>query len=101
MTVGSFLIAFSSKKSARVLKTEAADEEKETEEILQWFVKTYSGSDLDDQIRMEEETLSDEELSLKRFELIQDYLITGRDLPDQSYVDALCEMIYSRLYGSN
>ena len=101
MTVGSFLIAFSSKKSARVLKTEAADEEKETEEILQWFVKTYSGSDLDDQIRMEEETLSDEELSLKRFELIQDYLITGRDLPDQSYVDALCEMIYSRLYGNN
>lgn len=101
MTVGSFLIALSSKKSARVLKTEAADEEKETEEILQWFVKTYSGSDLDDQIRMEEETLSDEELSLKRFELIQDYLITGRDLPDQSYVDALCEMIYSRLYGSN
>lgn len=101
MTVGSFLIAFSSKKSARVLKTEAADEEKETEEILQWFVKTYSGSDLDDQIRMEEETLSDEELSLKRFELIQDYLITGRDLPDQSYVDALCEMIYSRLYGRN
>ena len=50
---------------------------------------------------MEEETLSDEELSLKRFELIQDYLITGRDLPDQSYVDALCEMIYCRLYGSN
>lgn len=101
MAVGSLVIAFSSKKSARVLKHEAVDEEKETEEILQWFTKTYSGKDLDDQIHMEEPELSDEELSLKRFELIQDYLVTGRDLPDQSYVDALCDMIYSRLYGDN
>ena len=101
MAVGSLAIAFSSKKSARVLKTEAVDEEKETDEILQWFVKTYSGKDLDDQIHMEDPELSDEELSLKRFELIQDYLVTGRDLPDQSYVDALCDMIYSRLYGDD
>lgn len=101
MAVGSIAIAVSSKKSARVLKSEAADEEKETEEILQWFLKTYSGRDLDDQLRMEDPDLSGEELSLKRFELIQDYLVTGRDLPDQSYVDALCDMIYARLYGDD
>lgn len=101
MAVGSLAIAVSSKKSAGVLKTQAKDEEKETEEILQWFLKTYSGDDLDDQLHMEDPELSGEELSLKRFELIQDYLVTGRDLPDQSYVDALCDMIYSRLYGEN
>lgn len=101
MAVGSFAIAVSSKKSAGVLKDQAKDEEKETEEILQWFLKTYSGDDLDDQLHMEYPGLSGEELSLKRFELIQDYLVTGRDLPDQSYVDALCDMIYSRLYGEN
>lgn len=101
MAAGSLAIAVSSKKSAGVLKDEAKDEERETEEILQWFLKIYSGEDLDDQLHMEDPGLSSEELSLKRFELIQDYLVTGRDLPDQSYVDALCDMIYSRLYGEN
>lgn len=98
MAIGSFLIAVSSKKSAGVLKSEAADEEKETEEILQWFLKTYSAGELDEKLLSEDPDLNDEELSLKRFELIQDLLITGRDLPDQSYADALCDMLYSRLY---
>ena len=98
MAVGSLIVAFSSQKSAAALKTEAVDEEKETKEIVEWFVKTYSAKDLDKQILSEEPGLSEEEMSLRRFELIQDYLITGRDLPDQSYVDALCDMIYSRLY---
>lgn len=99
MAAGSLAVAVSSRKSAAVLKTEAADEEKETEEILQWFLKTYSGDELDEELRMEDPDLSGEELSLKRFELIQDYLVTSRDLPDPSYVDALCDMIYNRLYG--
>jgi len=98
MAIGSLAIAFSSRKSANVLKTEAVDEEKETEEIVEWFVNTYSGKILDKQILAEEKDLSEEEMSLRRFDLIQDYLITGRDLPDQSYVDALCDMIYNRLY---
>lgn len=98
MAIGSLAIAFSSRKSANVLKTEAVDEEKETEEIVEWFVNTYSGKVLDKQILAEEKDLSEEEMSLRRFDLIQDYLITGRDLPDQSYVDALCDMIYNRLY---
>ena len=98
MAIGSLVIAVSSKKSAATLKAEAVDEEKETEEIVEWFVKTYSGKVLDKQILSDEKGLSEEEMSLRRFDLIQDYLITGRDLPDQSYVDALCDMIYSRLY---
>jgi len=98
MAIGSLAIAFSSRKSANVLKTEAVDEEKETEEIVEWFVNTYSGKTLDKQILADEKDLSEEEMSLRRFDLIQDYLITGRDLPDQSYVDALCDMIYNRLY---
>ena len=44
---------------------------------------------------MEDPDLSGEELSLKRFELIQDFLITGRDIPDQSYADSLCETLYA------
>lgn len=98
MSAASFWVAFSSKKSAAVLKTEAADEKKETEEIVEWFVKTYSADGLDSQILADEPDLAKEEMSLRRFDLIQDYLITGRDIPDQSYVDALCDMIYDRIY---
>lgn len=98
MSIASFAVAISSRKRAGVLKTEAVDEEKETEEIVQWFIKTYSGKDLDQQILSEEPDLSEEEMSLRRFDLIQDYLITGRDLPDMSYVDELCDLIYSRFY---
>lgn len=101
MAAGSIAVAVSSKKSVARLKVQAADEEKETEDILQWFLKTYSARGLDDQLLMEDPELSGEELELKRFELIQDYLVTGRDLPDQSYADALCDMIYERLYGKN
>ena len=101
MAAGSIAVAVSSKKSPARLKVQAADEEKETEDILQWFLKTYSARGLDDQLLMENPELSGEELELKRFELIQDYLVTGRDLPDQSYADALCDMIYERLYGKN
>lgn len=101
MAAGSIAVAVSSKKSAARLKVQAADEEKETEDILQWFLKTYSARGLDDQLLMEDPELSGEELELKRFELIQDYLVTGRDLPDQSYADVLCDMIYERLYGKN
>lgn len=98
MAAGCLAIAVSSKKSAGQLKIQADQEERETEEILHWFMKTYSGDDLDSQILSEDPDLSSEELSLKRFELIQDYLITGRDIPDQSYVDSLCDQLYSRLY---
>ena len=43
-------------------------------------------------------TLSQEEMSLKRFQIIQDFLVTGKDLPDPAYVDALCEEIYSKIF---
>lgn len=99
MAIGSLAVAFSSKKSAAALKTEAVTEEKETDEIVEWFVQTYSAEGLDSQIIADEPDLTEEEMSLRRFDLIQDYLITGRDLPDPSYVDALCDMIYDRIYN--
>ena len=70
----------------------------QTQEIINWFLKNYSAKELDEQLLMEDPDLSGEELSLKRFELIQDFLITGRDIPDQSYADSLCETLYTKLY---
>ena len=86
-------------KSARRLAPDIDAEKHQTEELIQWFLDTYTGDSIDREISDFEE-LSEEEKSLKRFQIIQDYLITGKDLPDPSYVDALSEEIYARLYES-
>ncbi len=86
-------------KSARRLAPEIDAEKHQTEELIQWFLDTYTGDSIDREISDFEE-LSEEEKSLKRFQIIQDYLITGKDLPDPSYVDALSEEIYAKLYES-
>ncbi len=98
LAIGCLVVAVSSKKRAAELKVEADDEERQTREIIDWFLKNYSAKELDEQLLMEDPDLSGEELSLKRFELIQDFLITGRDIPDQSYADSLCETLYAKLY---
>ncbi len=98
MAVGSFMVARSSTKSAKELKGQVAGEEQRTEEIIQWFLEKQTGKDIDRQILNRERGLGEEEMTLRRYDLIQDFLITGQDLPDQSYVDMLCEEIYTRLY---
>jgi len=98
MAVGSFAVAISSKKSAESLKGQISEEENQTKEIIEWFASKYTSEKIDQVIHRHMSDLSEEELSLQRFEIIQDLLITNKDLPDQSYVDALCDMIYSRLY---
>ena len=98
LAIGCLVVAVFSKKRAAELKVEADDEERQTREIIDWFLKNYSAKELDEQLLMEDPDLSGEELSLKRFELIQDFLITGRDIPDQSYADSLCETLYAKLY---
>lgn len=86
-------------KSAKRLAPEIDAEKHQTDELIKWFLDTYSGDAVDKEIPDFQE-LSQEEQSLKRFQIIQDYLITGKDLPDPAYVDALSEEIYSKLYES-
>ena len=74
LAIGSFVVAVSSRKRAAELKVEADDEKRQTQEIINWFLKNYSAKELDEQLLMEDPDLSGEELSLKRFELIQDFL---------------------------
>ena len=92
-------IFLNTSKSAKRLAPEIDAEKHQTEELIQWFLDTYTGDSIDREISDFEE-LSEEEKSLKRFQIIQDFLITGKDLPDPSYVDALSEEIYARLYES-
>lgn len=92
------IIAVKSSKSAKEMSSGIEEEQKRTQEIIGWFCDTYTGAGLDKEILRTEPEISGEELSLRRFDLIQDYLITGRDLPDAAYVEALCEEIYGKLY---
>ncbi len=98
IAAGSLVVAGKTTHSAKAFLPEVAKEKEKTQSIIQWFLDTYTGADLDNVIGTDAQSLSSEELSLKRYELIQDYLITSHDLPDQTYVDVLSEEIYGKLY---
>lgn len=97
MALFSLVVFFKTSAQAKKLLPEINKEKEQTQEIISWFLDRWKSSDIDTQISGRE-SLSQEEISLKRFQIIQDYLITGKDLPDPAYVDALCEELYGRLY---
>ena len=63
-----------------------------------WFLDSYTARDIDEAVIRENGVLRPEVLALKRMNYIQDCFITHYDLVDQSYVDALSEDIYAKLY---
>ena len=97
MGVFSLIVFARSSSSAKKLAPQIAEEKAQTRITIDWFTDQYTAEDIDNAISGRED-LSEEELSLKRFQIIQDWLVTGRDLPDQAYVDALSEEIYSKLF---
>lgn len=98
MGIASLLVAFKTQASARTMTGEISKEHAKTNHIISNFVENHTASEIDERILREEGEMSPEEISLRRFALIQDILITENDLPDQSYVDALCEEVYGKLY---
>lgn len=96
--LASLVVAAVSARSAKSVAGQIADEETVTRQLIQWFTDSYTGEQLDAQILTEFGDLVPEELSLKRFELIQDIVITTHDIADQAYVDLIAEDIYSQLY---
>lgn len=101
MGIACMVVFVKTKKEAAGLKAEAEAENKKTQELIAWFLETHSAEDLENKLSEESGGNKDctpEELSLKRFSLIQDYLAVEQDLPDQSYIDALSEEIYSRMF---
>ncbi|MEG1902383.1 MAG: hypothetical protein RR225_08365 [Clostridium sp.] len=98
MGIGCLIVALVSKKSANQLIKAAEVEDARTKELITWFTNHYTAGQLDEVLLKEDSSLEDNDLYLKRFELIQDYLVTEYDLPDQNYVDFLCEDIYGKLF---
>lgn len=96
--IASLVVAAYSAKSANAVKGQIAEEEEATRQLIDWFTGSYTGEQLDAQIQAESGELVPEELSLKRFDLIQDILITTHDISDQAYVDSVAEDIYGKMY---
>lgn len=94
----SLAVAASSSKSAKEVESQARDEELVTRQLIEWFIKQYTGAQLDEQILNESGDMGPEELSLTRFSLIQDILVTNHDVLDQGYIDLLTEEIYGKLF---
>lgn len=99
MGIGSLIVAVTSAKSAKAVSGQVQEEETATRELIQWFLSHHTGDELDARILSESGDLVPEERSLKRFELIQDILITSHDIVDPAYVDLLAEEIYGNIYG--
>lgn len=98
MGIGALVVAYTSSQSAKVVKGQIADEERVTAELIDWFTVNHSGEQLDAQILREYGELTPEERSLKRYDLIQDLIITNHDIADQAYADALAEEIYGKIF---
>ncbi len=99
MGVGSLAIAFTSGRSAKEVSSQVSAEEEVTAQLVSWFTENFRAEELDAQITAESgEDLSAEERSLKRFDLIQDLIVTNHDITDQSYVDLLAEEIYGKMF---
>lgn len=98
MGIGCLIVAVVTKNSAAAMLKAADIEDVRTKEVITWFVDTYNAKQMDEELLREDPALEGNELYLQRFELIQDHLITEQDLPDQDYVDFLCEEIYGRVF---
>lgn len=96
--VACLVVSVRTRSSTAAVLRQAEEEEQRTKEVIDRFLASRTGAQLDGELTKEDPELSGEELQLKRFELIQDYLVTGHDLPDQAYVDALAEELYQKLY---
>lgn len=98
MGIASLIVAKVTNKSAKTVEGQIDEELQYTRQLTDWFLSVYSSDYIDNQILAEHGELVPEELALRRFEYIQDYLITGQDIPDQSFADAMTEEIYGKLY---
>ena len=90
-------------RRAASLKKDIREEDELTDEVLEWFLHTYTASDLDndiDEACADGEKPEETERELRRLELIKSYINAEYDIPDDSFVDALSETIYQKIYES-
>lgn len=98
MGIGFLIIGLKSMSAAKSVSGEVKQEEQATRDLVNWFTSTYTAQQIDRQIMHDYGDMDPEELSLKRFYLIHDLIIVNQDLHNESYLDLLCEEIYSKMF---
>lgn len=83
---------------AAKVKTQIAEEEQATEDILQWFLETYTPDDIDLACADIHENTPDEARYFSRSAYIKHELDTKLEALDEAYLDALAEQLYEKLY---
>lgn len=97
MGLFSMVVYVKSIKDAKELAPEVNAEKNKNQELIDWFLATFTADSIDSRI-VQPESLSEEEISLVRFQAIQYYLVTEKNITDPSYLDLLCEEIYTKLF---
>ena len=98
MGVGFLIIGFKSLAAAKEVSGAVKAEENKTKDLVNWFVSTYTKEQIDGHIMRDYGDLPEEEMSLKRFYIIHDLIVVNKKISDESYLDLLCEDIYSKMY---
>lgn len=101
MGIGAVAVSASSSRAAKGMSSQIEEENKNTAELIDWFTGAFTADGIDQKITEENGELGTEELSLKRYEYIQDLLVTHKDLPDESFVESISEEIYEKIFGND
>lgn len=100
MAAGCLLVSHYTFKKANLARTHIFYENRARQQIINWFLSTYTASHIDTIISAANpfEPYSMETQALKRMELIIAYII--RDFPheDEAYLEDLCEELYQILF---
>lgn len=83
---------------AAKVKTQIAEEEQATEDILNWFLETYTADDIDLACADIHEDTPDEARYYSRSAYIKHELDTNLEALDESYLEALAEQIFEKLF---
>lgn len=97
------LFGLSTQQKVRILQDRILEENAFTDGIIRWCTNTYSAEQIDNCIRAacEESDLSPECLSVKRRDLIQDYILREYNISDKAYLDYVTDTIYKKFYYPN
>ena len=102
MAVACFIGANYSFKSANQAKANIANEERTRRQMISWLTTTYSAEDIDARIEaVDGKPVAEESIeiaSMKRMDMIKEFLMRQYIIDDDSYLDDISEEIYTMIY---
>lgn len=102
MAVACFIGANYTFKSANQAKANIANEERTRRQMISWLTTTYDAEDIDARIEaVDGKPVTEESIeiaSMKRMDMIKEFLMRQYIIDDDSYLDDISEEIYTMLY---